>query len=318
MAWSAARGSALQMKRCKDEQDEHLVLGFISPSLPSASQDHVPVNRKCHHQVIVNQKDDFANDDDLCDELSNPSEKKRRLNADQVEFLEKSFNMDLKLEPERKAFIAKKLGLLPRQVAIWFQNRRARWKNKQLEQDYEALKAKYDAAVIENKNMVKKNEAIAEENKRLHAEVAHLTGLMRDRDIARVADVMGGELARLSPVDSDSDSESGLKEEQSSGKSELASPAKSDDQSEMQDSGHSCCPTTSEEAIMAIVAQPTGEINSFIACAATKFDVECRPLSPSHEVFVSPLLFQQFVNGFHGEDLLFSWEDLSNGFTWGG
>ena len=73
------------------------------------------------------------------------SEKKRRLSVDQVKALEKNFEVENKLEPERKVKLAQELGLQPRQVAVWFQNRRARWKTKQLERDYGLLKANYEA-----------------------------------------------------------------------------------------------------------------------------------------------------------------------------
>ncbi|KAL0385698.1 UNVERIFIED_CONTAM: Homeobox-leucine zipper protein HAT5 [Sesamum radiatum] len=43
-------------------------------------------------------------------------EKKRRLTPNQVQFLEKSFDEENKLEPERKLQLAKELGLQPRQV----------------------------------------------------------------------------------------------------------------------------------------------------------------------------------------------------------
>jgi homeobox-leucine zipper protein len=72
-------------------------------------------------------------------------EKKRRLSAEQVRALERSFEVENKLEPGRKARLARDLGLQPRQVAVWFQNRRARWKTKQLERDYAALRHSYDA-----------------------------------------------------------------------------------------------------------------------------------------------------------------------------
>uniref|UniRef100_A0ACD5WX67 Uncharacterized protein n=1 Tax=Avena sativa TaxID=4498 RepID=A0ACD5WX67_AVESA len=71
--------------------------------------------------------------------------KKRRLALEQVRALERSFETDNKLDPERKARIARDLGLHPRQVAVWFQNRRARWKTKQLERDFNALRARHDA-----------------------------------------------------------------------------------------------------------------------------------------------------------------------------
>jgi homeobox-leucine zipper protein len=76
---------------------------------------------------------------------SGSGEKKRRLGTEQVRALERSFETENKLEPERKARLARDLGLQPRQVAVWFQNRRARWKTKQLERDYVALRHSYDA-----------------------------------------------------------------------------------------------------------------------------------------------------------------------------
>jgi len=91
-------------------------------------------------------------------------ERKRRLSVEQVRTLERSFEVANKLEPERKAQLARALGLQPRQVAIWFQNRRARWKTKQLEKDYDALRRQLDAARAEN-------DALLAHNKKLHAEV---------------------------------------------------------------------------------------------------------------------------------------------------
>jgi hypothetical protein len=98
--------------------------------------------------------------------------KRQRLTAKQVEFLESSFLRDLKLEPERKAEIAKLLGIRPRQVAVWFQNRRARWKHKQLELRFDSLKASFEALVKDNDAAAHAHRAVVDENARLLAEVS--------------------------------------------------------------------------------------------------------------------------------------------------
>lgn len=106
-------------------------------------------------------------EDDLSDDGSQLGEKKRRLNMEQVKTLEKNFELGNKLEPERKMQLARALGLQPRQIAIWFQNRRARWKTKQLEKDYDILKRQFEAIKAEN-------DALQAQNQKLHAEVCLL------------------------------------------------------------------------------------------------------------------------------------------------
>ncbi|GKE27057.1 leucine zipper, homeobox-associated, homeodomain-like protein [Tanacetum coccineum] len=69
--------------------------------------------------------------------------------------LEKSFEIGNKLEPDRKRQLARALGLQPRQVAIWFQNRRARWKTKQLEKDYNVLKRQLMALKVQESNGIR-------------------------------------------------------------------------------------------------------------------------------------------------------------------
>ncbi|KAK8686495.1 hypothetical protein V6N13_125519 [Hibiscus sabdariffa] len=70
-------------------------------------------------------------------------ENKRRFSDEQIRLLETIFESEAKLEPRKKLQVARELGLQPRQVAIWFQNRRARWKSKRIEQDYRTLRADY-------------------------------------------------------------------------------------------------------------------------------------------------------------------------------
>ncbi|XP_076906916.1 homeobox-leucine zipper protein HAT5-like [Bidens hawaiensis] len=102
-------------------------------------------------------------------------EKKRRLSPEQVHMLEMSFKEENKLEPERKTELAKKLGLQPRQVAVWFQNRRARWKTKTLERDYNRLKSCYDILTSDYESIVK-------ETKKLKAEVVSLTDKLQSKE----------------------------------------------------------------------------------------------------------------------------------------
>lgn len=99
------------------------------------------------------------------------AEKKRRLSVTQVKALEKNFEIDNKLEPERKVKLAQELGLQPRQVAIWFQNRRARWKTKQLERDYGVLKSNFDSLKRSRDSLQRDNDSLLAEIKELRAKL---------------------------------------------------------------------------------------------------------------------------------------------------
>ncbi|KAK9119667.1 hypothetical protein Scep_017760 [Stephania cephalantha] len=122
--------------------------------------------------------DELLFDDELYDEQL--PEKKRRLNPDQVQMLEKSFETENKLEPERKTQLAKKLGLQPRQVAVWFQNRRARWKTKQMERDYDLLKASYHSLLSDFQTISKDTDnlksQVASLSEKLQAKEAEKSG----------------------------------------------------------------------------------------------------------------------------------------------
>ncbi|TKW19559.1 hypothetical protein SEVIR_4G028100v4 [Setaria viridis] len=89
--------------------------------------------------------------------------KKLRLSKDQAAVLEECFKTHSTLNPKQKVALANRLGLRPRQVEVWFQNRRARTKLKQTEVDCEYLK--------------RWCERLADENKRLEKELADLRAL---------------------------------------------------------------------------------------------------------------------------------------------
>ncbi|KAH9612104.1 hypothetical protein KSS87_002584 [Heliosperma pusillum] len=108
-------------------------------------------------------------DEDIC--LEESGNKKRRLSVEQVKALEKNFEVENKLEPERKVKLAQELGLQPRQVAVWFQNRRARWKTKQLERDYGVLKANFDSLKHNYESLQHDRDSLLKEIKELNSKL---------------------------------------------------------------------------------------------------------------------------------------------------
>ncbi|PWA66288.1 HD-ZIP protein [Artemisia annua] len=89
------------------------------------------------------------------DEDGENCRKKLRLSKDQSAVLEESFKEHNTLNPKQKLALAKKLGLRPRQVEVWFQNRRARTKLKQTEVDCEFLKRCCENLTDENRRLQK-------------------------------------------------------------------------------------------------------------------------------------------------------------------
>ncbi|KAB2087181.1 hypothetical protein ES319_A04G085300v1 [Gossypium barbadense] len=97
----------------------------------------------------------------------NNEEKKKRLTNEQLEWLEMSFQEDIKLDPRRKMKLSRELGLQPRQIAVWFQNRRARWKAKELERLCNALQHHLHL--------------VSKETQKLQHEVSKLKAMLREQ-----------------------------------------------------------------------------------------------------------------------------------------
>ncbi|XP_073023917.1 homeobox-leucine zipper protein HAT4-like [Primulina eburnea] len=114
---------------------------------------------KREFEATGNERESFrASDDD-----DGSTRKKLRLSKQQSVFLEQSFKEHPTLNPKQKLALANQLNLRPRQVEVWFQNRRARTKLKQNEVDCEYLK--------------RCCETLSEENTRLHKELQDLRAL---------------------------------------------------------------------------------------------------------------------------------------------
>ncbi|CAK8560631.1 unnamed protein product [Lathyrus sativus] len=92
----------------------------------------------------------------------------KRFSDEQIKSLETMFETETRLEPRKKLQLARELGLQPRQVAIWFQNKRARWKSKQLEREYNKLQNSYNSLASRFESMKKEKQTLLIQLKKLN------------------------------------------------------------------------------------------------------------------------------------------------------
>ncbi|CAN8298463.1 unnamed protein product [Cochlearia groenlandica] len=160
----------------EEEEEDAVASMYLSPpesvtssfrldfGIKSYGYDKRRSNKREHH--IDDEADErcasraCSNEDN---DENGTTRKKLRLSKDQSAFLEDSFKEHATLNPKQKIALAKQLSLRPRQVEVWFQNRRARTKLKQTEVDCEYLK--------------RCCESLTEENRRLQKEVKELRAL---------------------------------------------------------------------------------------------------------------------------------------------
>ncbi|CAL9101341.1 unnamed protein product [Musa textilis] len=96
----------------------------VSLSLAIGGVGNLPVIKSLDQTSFKEEKRDGS---------GSGTRKKLRLSAEQLALLDDSFRAHNTLAPDQKQELARRLHLQPRQVEVWFQNRRARTKLKQTE-----------------------------------------------------------------------------------------------------------------------------------------------------------------------------------------
>ncbi|KAJ0038835.1 hypothetical protein Pint_22260 [Pistacia integerrima] len=145
-----------------------LTIGFSSsPSFPNSSGDQGACGMK---DLDINQVPSGGGEEDWNttasmedeEESSNggPPRKKLRLSKEQSRLLEESFRQNHTLNPKQKEALAMQLKLRPRQVEVWFQNRRARSKLKQTEMECEYLKRWFGSLTEQNRRLQREVEEL--------------------------------------------------------------------------------------------------------------------------------------------------------------
>ncbi|KAG2262474.1 hypothetical protein Bca52824_069553 [Brassica carinata] len=137
---------------------------------PYAGNSYTPADTQIGPVISVPESEKIINAYQFSSN-NNEMIKKKRLTSGQIASLERSFQEEIKLDSDRKLKLSRELGLQPRQIAVWFQNRRARWKAKQLEQLYDSLRQEYDV--------------VSREKQMLHEEVRKLRALLRDQGLIK-------------------------------------------------------------------------------------------------------------------------------------
>ncbi|KAJ3697625.1 hypothetical protein LUZ61_001330 [Rhynchospora tenuis] len=156
-----------------DEENTSLGLSLAieahkPPPLSKTVSSHLcttlaPNNNKRGKSIETDEQADIQNDISILageeEEEHNFCKKKLRLTTEQHSILESTFREHSTLNTKQKQILAKELNLLPRQVEVWFQNRRAsitnRIKLKQTEANCEYMRRCYEALIEENKRMKK-------------------------------------------------------------------------------------------------------------------------------------------------------------------
>ncbi|RID60323.1 hypothetical protein BRARA_F03487 [Brassica rapa] len=112
------------------ENSSHLDLTISVPGFSSSPpSDEGSGGGREQLKLDMNQLPSSSEDDEeLSHGGSAPPRKKLRLTREQSRLLEDSFRQNHTLNPKQKEALAKHLMLRSRQIEVWFQNRRARYR----------------------------------------------------------------------------------------------------------------------------------------------------------------------------------------------
>ncbi|KAJ4973246.1 hypothetical protein NE237_006420 [Protea cynaroides] len=140
------------------------VAGFTSSSSFPSSEGGCVMRDLDINQVPSGGEEEWvmmgsAEDEEECGGRG-PPRKKLRLTKEQSRLLEESFRENHTLNPKQKETLALQLKLKPRQVEVWFQNRRARTKLKQTEMECEYLKRWFGSLTEENRRLQREVEEL--------------------------------------------------------------------------------------------------------------------------------------------------------------
>ncbi|KAI3679149.1 hypothetical protein L2E82_51620 [Cichorium intybus] len=124
--------------------------GGSSFSNASVKREREVASEESERGGAINTSGEDGEDDE---DVSVNGRKKLRLTKAQSGLLEEAFKLHTTLSPQQKQKLARDLKLRPRQVEVWFQNRRARTKLKQTEVDCEYLKKCCNRLTDENQRL---------------------------------------------------------------------------------------------------------------------------------------------------------------------
>ncbi|KAG1348121.1 Homeobox-leucine zipper protein HAT22 [Cocos nucifera] len=138
---------AKEEARVARQSSPHSTVSSFSDGHPSNTNKENSIKSEEAEKVSFRVSDE--------EEEEGSARKKLRLTKDQSALLEDKFKEHSTLNPKQKQALAKQLNLRPRQVEVWFQNRRARTKLKQTELDCEVLKRYCETLSDENRRLQK-------------------------------------------------------------------------------------------------------------------------------------------------------------------